>query len=598
MKIKINRSILWTESFVNELVSAGIKYVCISPGSRNTPLTLAFARNKKIRSYILVDERSCAFFALGLAKSSNTPVVLVCTSGTATAEFYPAIIEAYQQRVPLIVCTADRPPELQGVGANQTINQNNLYKNHICWFVDVGLPQPSLKGIRHIKAIAQRGVFESFVKSKGPVHLNFPFRKPFEPESYTDEINNDLLEFSKNFSFKQQFALNGKDSKNIKNQKWFREIAGMIIKSKRILIIAGPENYNSAFPANVMNLAKELCCPIIADGCSNIRFGSHDKDYIISNFDAFLRSESFTRKLKPDLILHFGRTITSKALDTFLENCNTARYMINDSGDWFDPSNKALGAFDCKPFLFCEKMTEFLEKKKLTKKFFPGKRDAESWLDRFLNADKISQKIKSSVIEKSKPLNETRIISEILKLIPSGSQIMLSNSLPVRDFDSFAQCSGKQITVFNNRGASGIDGIISTALGIKTGCNKPTVLITGDLAFYYDINGLLAAKKYSLPLIIILVNNNGGGIFHILPISNYGKVFNDFFTTPHNLDFSHFVRAFGGNYKKVKSWSGFRTVFKNSFKGKNFSVIEIQTKAAQSLKLRKKFWNEVSKKLK
>ncbi len=591
MKIKINRNILWTETFANELVSNSIKYVCISPGSRNTPLTLAFANNKNIKSYILVDERSCAFFALGLAKSSGTPVTLVCTSGTAAAEFYPAVVEAYQQRVPLIVCTADRPPELRGVGANQTINQNNLYKNHIRWFADVGLPEPTLKGIKHIKATAGKAVSESFVRSKGPVHLNFPFRKPFEPESYTDEISKDLFNFAQKNDDRGKNFPEAKDTKKIKNEKWFRQIAGQILKSKKALIIAGPENYNAKFPAGVTNLAKKLSCPIIADGSSNIRFGSHNKDYIISNFDAFLRSEPFAKKIKPDLILHFGRTITSKALDTFLENCEAARYMINDFGDWFDPSNKALGAFDCKPFLFCEKMNELLEEKEF--QILPDR-----WINNFLNADKITQRVKSHVIENSKALNEARITSEILSLIPNDSQIMLSNSLPVRDFDSFAQNSEKQITVFNNRGASGIDGITSTALGIRAGNKRPTVLITGDLAFYYDLNGLLAAKKYSLPLIIILVNNNGGGIFEILPISNYGKIFREFFLTPHDLDFSHFVKAFGGNYKKVKSWSDFRTSFKNSFKQKKFTVIEIQTNAAKSLRLRKKFWEEVSKKLK
>ena len=167
MNYKINRNTLWTETFVHELVSAGVKYACISPGSRNTPLTLAFANNKSIKSYVLIDERSAAFFALGLAKSSNSSVALVCTSGTATAEFYPAIIEAYQQRVPLIVCTADRPPELLDVGANQTINQNNLYKNHIRWFVDLGLPEPTTRRFKHIKSTARRAVYESFVRSRG-----------------------------------------------------------------------------------------------------------------------------------------------------------------------------------------------------------------------------------------------------------------------------------------------------------------------------------------------------------------------------------------------------------------------------------------------
>ncbi len=589
MKYKINRNILWTETFVNELVSAEIKYACISPGSRNTPLTLAFANNKSIKSYVLIDERSCAFFALGLAKSSNSPVALICTSGTATAEFYPAIIEAYQQKVPLIVCTADRPPELLGVGANQTINQNNLYKNHIRWFVDLGLPQPTLRKLNHIKYTAKRAVYESFIKHKGPVHLNFPFRKPFEPEFHTDEIKKDIIDFAKKNDRKISFKI--RETKNIKNERWFNKIAEQLIKIKKGLIIAGPENYNPDFSKDVVKLAHHLNYPIFADGCSNIRFGKHNKELIISNFDSFLRAESFVKKIKPDFILHFGRTITSKALETFLENCNAPRYLINDYGDWFDPSNKSLAAINCKPFLFCNKMDEFLIKSNF-------KRKQNEWLSLLLNTDKITEKIKMQIIDKSAALNEPGIISEVLDLIPDNSQVMLSNSMPVRDFDYFASNSGKRLTIFNNRGASGIDGITSTTLGIKSGNKKLTVLITGDLAFYYDINGLLAAFKYRLPLIIILLNNNGGGIFEILPISNYGKVFKDYFITPHNLDFSHFVKAYNGNYKKVKNWIEFRTIFKNSFKEKNFTVIEIQTDSVKSLALRKKFWKEVSKKVK
>ena len=588
MKIKINRNILWTETFVNELVLAGIKYACISPGSRNTPLTLAFANNKKIKSYVLVDERSTAFFALGLAKSSNTPVAIVCTSGTATAEFYPAIIEAYQQRVPLIVCTADRPPELLDVGANQTINQNNLYKNHIRLFVDIGLPELTIRRLKHIKSTARRAVYESFIKSKGPVHLNFPFRKPFEPEFHTDEVNRNIIDYAKtNGRDKKTFA-ELEERKNLKNEKWFKDIANFLMTVKKGLIIAGPENYNPAFSQIIVKLAKRLNYPILADGCSNIRFGNHDKDLIITNYDAFLRSDSFAKKIKPEFIVHFGRTITSKALDTFLENCNAPRYMINDYGDWFDPSNKSLAAYDCKPYSFCERMDEFLEEEKFIRK-------PEDWLNTYLTADKKTAKMKMRLIDGSPSFDEPCIISEIVNELPDNSQIMISNSMPVRDFDYFASNTGKKLTVFNNRGASGIDGIISTALGIKCGSNKTTVLITGDLAFYHDLNGLLAAFKYSLPLIIILINNNGGGIFEILPISNYGKIFKDYFIAPLNLEFSHFVKAYKGNYKKIKDRKIFQNTFKDSLKKKNFSVIEIPTDSRKSLMLRKKFWREVSK---
>ena len=590
MKIKINKNTLWTETFVKELVLAGIKYVCISPGSRNTPLTLAFANNKKIKSYVLVDERSTGFFALGLAKASNSPVAIVCTSGTATAEFYPAIIEAYQQRVPLIVCTADRPPELLDVGANQTINQINLYKNHIRWFVDIGLPEPTVRRLKHIKSTARRAVYESFIKSKGPVHLNFPFRKPFEPEFHTDEVEMNIIDFAKTNGNNRKILIESYERKNLKNEKWFKDIAGFLMTVKKGLIIAGPENYNPEFPKNLVRLAARLNYPILADGCSNIRFGNHEKDLIISNYDAFLRSDSFVKKIKPDFILHFGRTITSKALDTFLDKCNAPRYMINDYGDWFDPSNKSLAAYDCKPYIFCEWMNEFLEEENFI-------RNTEDWLNIYLTADKKTGKTKVQLIDNSPSFDEPCIISQIINELPDNSQVMISNSMPVRDFDYFASNTEKKLTIFNNRGASGIDGINSTALGIRCGSSKITVLITGDLAFYHDLNGLLAAYKYSLSLIIILINNNGGGIFEILPISNYGRIFKDYFIAPLNLDFSHFVKAYKGNYKKIKDRKNFQKTFKEFLKKKNFSVIEIPTDSKKSLLLRKKFWKDVSKKM-
>jgi len=586
MKKKINRNYFWAETFINELTSIGINYACLSPGSRNTPLTLAIANNKKIKSFVHIDERSSAFFALGIAKVTNMPVVVVSTSGTATAELYPAIIEAYQQRVPLIVCTADRPPELLNTGANQTINQNNLYKNHIRWFVDVGLPEPIPRRIRHIKAVAKRAVYESLVHSKGPVHLNFPFRKPFEPDDYTDEIYDDVIKTAEMVlpDKKKLFEENGR---NISSEKWFKEVIDFTSRLRKGLIIAGPENYNERFHKNCQKLASILGYPILADGASQLRFGKHNKENILFSFEGFLRSVFFNGKYQPEIILQFGRTVTSKALELYLEKCNAIRFMINEYGDWFDPANRSNASFACKPYIFCEKMIEHFESNKIKKK-------DESWLNLFDKADKLSLKVKERIISNSKFPNECRIIEELINLIPDNSNLMISNSMPVRDFDYFAPVTQKNITIFNNRGASGIDGITSTALGLAAADKKTTILLTGDSAFYYDLNALLAASKYKIPLIIILINNNGGGIFEVLPVSRFGKVFEEFFVAPHNLNFEPFVKGYGGNYSLIKSWKSFKDEFNLALKRKNFSVLEIKTDAAASLKLRQTYWNEVN----
>ena len=590
--MKINRNIFWTETFVNELISAGVKYVCISPGSRNTPLTYAFAGNKKIKPFLIIDERSSGFFALGLAKSSNSPVAVVCTSGTATAELYPAIIEAYQQRVPLIICTADRPPELLDVGANQTINQNNLYRNHIRWFVDVGLPEPIPRRIKHIKAIARRAYYESMFRSKGPVHLNFPFRKPFEPKSFTDEITSSLYKISKNVHVEKQYSNFENKLKETKfaDEEWFKKILRYIKKSTKGLIIAGPANYDDSFSQYCYKFSLLTGFPIIADGASQLRFGKKKKTNVIANFEGLFRSDNFTKKYKPDLIIQFGRTITSKGLDLYLEKSKSPRFLINEYGDWFDPSNRAAAAYTCKPYLFCREAVNHLSND-------IGKVVSTDWLNAFQELDKKSFSVKKKIIQQSKFPNETRIIPEIVSIIPEGSNLMISNSMPIRDFDYFAQIIDKDFFIYNNRGASGIDGIISTAMGIYSSEKRPTVLLTGDLAFYYDMNSLLSAKRHSIPLIIILINNNGGGIFEILPISGYGKLFKDFFIAPHDLNFKNFVESYGGNFKKIISWEDFRKNFLSAFKANKFSVLEIKTDAVKSHQLRLKYWNEVAKKI-
>jgi 2-succinyl-5-enolpyruvyl-6-hydroxy-3-cyclohexene-1-carboxylate synthase len=594
--MKINRNILWTETFVKELVSCGVKYACISPGSRNTPITYAIANNQQIKSFVHIDERSCSFFALGLAKSSDSPVILVSTSGTATAEFYPAIIEAYQQRVPLIVCTADRPPELLDCGENQTINQNNLYRNHIRWFVDVGVPEISKKRIFHIKNIARKSYYESLIRSKGPVHLNFPFRKPFEPETYTDEVDNEIIEIAEK-PYSEKNSISSREERNILselttlwNEKWFVEIFNHISNFEKGIIVVGPENYNSLFHKKCKLLAEKLGYPIFADGASQLRFGKNNKENVLSNFEAVLKIKSFVQKHNPDIIIQFGRTPTSNALNSFLEKCDSLRYIINEYGDWFDPSNKATAAIACKPYIFCEKLLELLDTDK------NSNRESE-WLNEFLASEKFSTMIKEEIISNSQFPSEPRIIKELLDIMPENSNLMISNSMPIRDFDYFAYKTDKDIKIFNNRGASGIDGINSTAFGIAAESKKTTVLLTGDLAFYHDMNGLLAANKYSIPLIIILINNNGGGIFEVLPISKYKNIFDEFFITPHNLNFELFVNGYKGFYKQVESWDDLKNNFNKSIADNSFSVLEIRTNSITSLNYRNNYWDKVKEEL-
>lgn len=576
---KVNKNILWATIFLEQLAKLGVKHICISPGSRSTPLTLAAAYNKKFKCLNIVDERSSAFFATGIARVTGTPVVLICTSGTATAEYYPAIIEAYQQRIPLIVCTADRPPELINRGANQTINQKNLYANHIRFFFDAGLPKISKQKLASIKKISIQSFEISSFKDKGPVHINFPFEKPFEPETYTDKIP---VDFELNYKTKDELIFPSQV-----NQKKVETLIQLISNAHKGLIIVGPDGHNAEFPKLLNAVAVKTGFPIFADGASQLRFGKFSKNNVIANYDALLRSEHFLKDFSPDLILHFGRTITSKGLEQFLEKTSAPKYLINEFGDWFDPTNSAKDVLAIKPTEFCKMLLN-------SKKTDAISKEKKEWYEYISKVDLAAEKIKEELFTSSQFPNEPKTINLLLKNLPDKANIMLSNSLPVRDFDFFTSTLDKKITVFHNRGASGIDGILSTALGIASISKDPTILITGDLAFYYDLTSLLTAKQYNIPLIIILVNNNGGGIFQFLPISKYQGVFDQFFTMPHSLSFKNFVKEFGGNYSLVKKQSDFEKRLNEALTANNFSVLELKTDAVSSLQLRRKYWQSVS----
>ena len=587
MKIKVNRNNLWTRIFIDQLAALGVKHACISPGSRSTPLTYILSKNKKIKSFIHFDERSSAFFALGLAKATGKPVLVVTTSGTAVAELYPAIIEAYQQRTPLIICTADRPAELVGTGANQTINQHNIFKNHIRWFRDIGLPSISDVGFHYLQKIAIKAFRISTSVDKGPVHLNFPFQKPLEPFSYTDKVGKRIIRIKP-----QQLTIHNSQISvpKFEKSKDFKKIVNQLVDSKKGIILVGGMEYDDKLIKKIKELSTLLKYPVFADGISQLRFNVNKKDQnILSNFNLIITSKRFVNERNPEIILQFGKTPTSSIMETFLEETDAIRYTIDAYGDKHDPARNAKATFTINPASFCEILISQLGEENF-------RRQKSNWFKDFIRADEISEKVKSRIIDKAKFPNEPSSIREIIKLIPSGSNLIIGNSLPVRDLDSIAYKTSKRITIHFNRGASGIDGITSTALGIASR-NKKTFLITGDLSFLHDLNALATAVKYSIPIVIIVINNNGGGIFESLPIAKKVKHFDKFFTTPHNLDLAEIVKSFGINHRLISTRRELQQYLRNMLNHNIPSVLEIQTDAVKSVELRAKIFNEVKKHL-
>ncbi|HSW55798.1 MAG TPA: 2-succinyl-5-enolpyruvyl-6-hydroxy-3-cyclohexene-1-carboxylic-acid synthase, partial [Ignavibacteriaceae bacterium] len=586
MKIKVNRNIIWAQIFIDQLAALGVQYACISPGFRSTPLTYVLSKNRKIKSFINIDERSSAFFALGLARTTKQPVIVVTTSGTAVAELYPAIIEAYQQRTPLIICTADRPPELIGTGANQTINQHNIFKNHIRLFRDLGLPSIGETGFHHLQKIAIKAYQIGLTDDRGPVHLNFPFRKPLEPFSYTDEVSKKFFQLKPQRITRNKSLYHNTTGNGL--AKAFGRLTDELAKTEKGIIIAGPMEYDRELIKDIKKLSALLKYPVFADGLSQLRFNTNKKDYtILSNFSSILKSENFVREHEPDVIIQFGRTPTSSVFESFLAETNADRYLVNSFGDKFDPARNAKAILTIETKTFCDIILSSINQKKIT-------RHKSNWLKDFIYADEISEKIKSRIIERAKFPNEPYVINEIFKTVPSESNIFIGNSLPVRDLDNFFNSTAKRFNIFFNRGASGIDGVTSTAFGIALS-KKPTVLITGDLSFLHDLNALSIAAKYSIPLIIIVVNNNGGGIFESLPIAGKVKRFREFFITPHNIELDSIVKSFGINHQLITNRSQLQSHLNKSLNKNSSSVLEIQTNAVQSVELRNKYFNEVKK---
>lgn len=586
MKKSVNLNYLWSKFSVDQLALYGLKNVCISPGSRSTPLATAFAENKKNKKYVIVDERSSAFFALGLAKQTGQPVAIVTSSGTATANLYPAIIEAYLQRIPLIVCTADRPAYLRNTGTNQTINQNNLYKNHIRYFKDLSLPALSLRSFNSLQKVVAQTYITATTKNRGPVHLNFQFEKPLEKSIRNLQVEEQFLEKLKDLLSPSLLFTNSQYSPSQKqNTKSLNQVIKKIKTTNRGIILVGWDNYNKSFIRELLKLSNKIGFPILADGASGIYLKSEHKNIIV-NHQAFLRSKKFTEQYSPEFIIQFGNAPTSNAMLDFVSNSKAYRIGVNAFGDRKDSGKKFNKIIVAKSEEFCRFVSENVDKQK-----------DKNYLNVFHDADEVTENFKKKFFSKIKVNDELGIINKIIESLPNKSNLFVSNSLPIRDLEFFKSKSKKKTNLFVNRGASGIDGVSSTTAGIAASSKSPTVLVTGDLSFFHDTNGLHTIAKYKIPLIIILINNGGGAIFNMLPISKEKKIFDDYFFTPLNVNFKDLIKTYGGNYKFVNSFSSLKTKLQYCLEQKEFSLLEIKTDYKKGSELRKKYFREVIKQI-
>ncbi|MFB5282452.1 2-succinyl-5-enolpyruvyl-6-hydroxy-3-cyclohexene-1-carboxylic-acid synthase [Peribacillus sp. Hz7] len=561
-------------SFVDELAQNKVRHAVVSPGSRSTPISLLLAEHPDIEVHLNVDERSAAFFALGLAKALGEPVAMICTSGTAAANYYPAIVEAYYGRVPLLVLTADRPHELRYVGAPQAIDQIELYGKHVKWSVEMALPEQTAEMTNYARTVGARAVATAALSPAGPVHLNFPLREPLVPD----------MKKAKEYR-KESSAVLIEDGVRTLAQSHVKALASTLTEAKRGIIVVGELKDDSVSEA-IVALSEQLAFPILADPLSLLRSGTHKQEQIIETYDTFLRDDIAKEMLNPDLVLRFGAMPVSKALLLFLKKHHSAKHLVVDDGaGWREPAGLATNMIYSEVSTFCSDMLNQLS----------GIRDV-TWLQRWQAVNTATKEALYSLRDDAE-LSEGKLFLLLNELMPTHSTLFVGNSMPIRDLDTFFFNNEKQIRTLANRGANGIDGVVSTALGVST-VSEHTVLAIGDLSFYHDMNGLLAAKLQKQNMTIVLINNDGGGIFSFLPQANEKEYFELLFGTPHGLDFAHAAALYGAKYNKVTNWEEFGQVFTQSFTIPGLKVIEVPTERESNLVKHRELWNFVSQEIK
>jgi 2-succinyl-5-enolpyruvyl-6-hydroxy-3-cyclohexene-1-carboxylate synthase len=540
--------------------------VCLAPGSRSTPLALAFAAQPAIRVYRHLDERSAGFFALGLALATGRPVALLCTSGTAAANFHPAVIEAYYAAVPLLVLTADRPPELRDSGANQTIDQVKMFGDHVRWAVDAPVPQADAPDVvlRHLRTLAARALAAAAGPPRGPVHVNLPFRKPLEPDAATPADRPAVVATAR--PPHTQISR----GRLLPTDNQLATVAALA--GQRGLIICGPGCPGGDFPAAVTALAARLGWPILADPLSGLRHGAHVAGgVVLGGYPLWLPALGRPQP-RPDAVLRFGAVPTSASLSAWLERiAPPAHVHVRDDGLWADDLHVTHTFIQADPALFCIRLAAMLDGPPATRGV---------WASFFQQIETATWAAVDQTMA-DMPLFDGGAIARSLAALPDDAVVFAGNSMPVRYVDAFDRPDGRAIAIYGNRGASGIDGNVSTALGLAAAGGRPVYAFLGDITFYHDMNGLLAARQHGLTdVTFVVTNNDGGGIFRRLPIARHDPPFTDLFLTPHGLTFGHAAALYGLEYTAVRDTAELKRALADDRPPTAARLIEVMTDGA------------------
>jgi 2-succinyl-5-enolpyruvyl-6-hydroxy-3-cyclohexene-1-carboxylate synthase len=620
-----NTNTVWASVLAETLQRLGLTTAVICPGSRSAPLTIAFAQNNKIETIPILDERSASFFALGIAQKAGLPTALICTSGTAAANFYPAIIEARESRIPLLIFTADRPPELRDCHAGQAIDQVKIYGNYPNWQAELAIPSASIGMLEYLRQTVMYAIERSIFPTKGPVHLNIPFRDPLVP---VPDIAVEALETQ--FNPEHFFAglepifagesstpprpplLRGGEESTM--QQWHKCSKGIIIAG-----VSQPE-FAEKYCSAIAQISKSLNWPVLAEGLSPVRNYAQLNPHLISTYDLILRNRFLADKLIPEIAIQIGDLPTSKELRNWLDKAQPKRYIIDPSHHNFDPlhgktihlrtsvENLAINLATIltlvpplnqgestlvPPFIKGEStLVPPLKQRELGEVLTsPSNEYLQLWRHTEIQVrETIDQKI--SAINK---IIEPKVSWLLSQILPPATPIFIANSMPVRDVEFFWKPNNLEIKPFFNRGANGIDGTLSTALGVAHR-NQSSILLTGDLALLHDTNGFLIKNKFVGHLTIILINNNGGGIFEMLPVAKFDPPFEEFFATPQHINFAQLCATYGVEHEVIENWEQFKQKL-ISLPNSGIRVLEVQTDRRSDAKWRQDNLSEIAKSL-
>jgi 2-succinyl-5-enolpyruvyl-6-hydroxy-3-cyclohexene-1-carboxylate synthase len=527
-------------AFVEELARGGLRHAVVSPGSRSTPLALALWRQPEIEVNVIVDERSAAFFALGAAQASGAPVAMLCTSGTAAANYHPAICEADESALPLVVLTADRPPELRGIGAGQTIDQIKLYGSAVRWFCEVGTHDAHNEGLLHHRSVACRALAAARGEPRpGPVHLNLPWREPLAPIPVDGAV-----------TATDPLALEGRAGRPLTavtsidlepSAFLLDEMAGHIGDAISGVIVAGRQ-LDPELREPLAHLARASGFPILAEPTSQLRCGPHDRSNVISTYDLLLREEHFARSVVPDLVLRFGAMPTSKPLRSWLRASGADQIVIDPLGGWNEPTNRAAALLRADPTELAAGWATRLEKEE--------RGAPQRWLD----AESAAREAIESALTGDE-ISEPALHLALGRAHGDGDLVYTASSMPIRDQEAYLPPSETDALFLCNRGANGIDGLVSSGIGAAHASGRPTTIVTGDLGLLHDIGALAALRDVSTPVRIVVIDNGGGGIFSFLPQAEAlsGEEFEALLSTPRGVDIAKAADLFGLSHHRPDS---------------------------------------------